>query len=216
MGDLVAFHPGVTHQETFLAGANHLICIRFEPDRISLPLPDGKHLQSVIRLPWPHRFRNLFDQMVSELEQRDRWSQTIIGTYLVQFAILLWRAIEELESGKQGKNNYTQERIAFVKELINAHFDSPIDLAALASNAFMSKSRFSHAFKKIAGTPPKKYFINRKVYEARCLLATSSMPVSRIALKVGYDDPKYFSRIFRKINGCSPLQFRKKQRQSTR
>jgi AraC family transcriptional regulator of arabinose operon len=52
------------------------------------------------------------------------------------------------------------------------------------------------------------YFIHLKIQEACKLLVLSRLSISEIAYELGYEDPYYFSRIFKKVMGTSPLQYR--------
>lgn len=55
-----------------------------------------------------------------------------------------------------------------------------------------------------------QYIINKRIFNAEVLLYNSGYNISEIAQIVGYDNPLYFSRIFKKIKGVSPMQYRKK------
>jgi len=83
-------------------------------------------------------------------------------------------------------------------------------LPMVADHTGMSVSHFSYQFRSYMGVSPIDYFINLKMQYACHLLETSEMPVKNIALAVGYEDAYYFSRLFRKIIGASPINYRKK------
>ena len=73
----------------------------------------------------------------------------------------------------------------------------------------MSVSWFIRSFKQYAGTTPMQYLVERRMANAQVLLETTSYNISEIAALVGYDNPLYFSRIFRKQKGMSPSEYRK-------
>lgn len=73
----------------------------------------------------------------------------------------------------------------------------------------MSVGWFIQNFKLYTKTTPAKYIQNLRMTTARVLLKTTDYNISQIANHVGYDNPLYFSRLFRKQCGMSPLQFRK-------
>ena len=88
------------------------------------------------------------------------------------------------------------------------HIETHIDLDSLARCAGLSRFRFADKYKQLTGYPPIKHFIHMKIEHACYLLDNSIDPVSKIAERLGYEDPLYFSRIFRKTMGLSPRQYR--------
>ena len=83
-----------------------------------------------------------------------------------------------------------------------------ISLEDLALINNLSPSHFSLLFKKSTGMAPLDYFIHLKLQQACLLLITSEVKVKIIAADLGYDDPYYFSRLFKKHMKISPLQYR--------
>lgn len=84
----------------------------------------------------------------------------------------------------------------------------PGSLTDFAEQANMSASHFSHEFRKKTGYAPIDYFIRLKIQKACELLDTSEAKVGEISRYLGYQDQYYFSRIFKKIIGVSPQQYR--------
>lgn len=72
----------------------------------------------------------------------------------------------------------------------------------------LSVSHFSNLFRKSTGMPPIDYFIHLKMQKACQLLYADGSKIKTAALSVGYDDPYYFSRVFKKYIGVSPEQYR--------
>ncbi len=83
-----------------------------------------------------------------------------------------------------------------------------LDLDALASIARLSKYHFSHRYRMLTGYPPMRHFTHMKMEAACRLLDTTEGSIKSIATSLAYDDPLYFSRLFRKIIGSSPRQYR--------
>jgi AraC family transcriptional regulator of arabinose operon len=77
-----------------------------------------------------------------------------------------------------------------------------------AAQACLSRSYFSRQFRKRTGYSPVNYFIRLKVQRACELLETTQTTVRDIAKSLGYDDQYYFSRVFKRIVGSSPTQYR--------
>jgi len=88
------------------------------------------------------------------------------------------------------------------------HINENITLQELSSHYNYSASRFSSLFKQKTGYAPIDYFIQMKMQKASQQLDFTSSSVKDIALSMGFDDPYYFSKRFRKIIGLSPKQYR--------
>jgi transcriptional regulator GlxA family with amidase domain len=92
------------------------------------------------------------------------------------------------------------------------NLDKPLPAASLASQASMSLSHFFALFKRQVGTTPIDYLIHLRMERARDLLTTTDLSVKEIAAALGYDDPFYFSRVFKSVNGVAPTDFRQKNK----
>ena len=68
---------------------------------------------------------------------------------------------------------------------------------------------FSRLFRRIVGKTFKEYLTEMKITRAQELLAYTKLPISMISLEVGYGQQSYFTKVFKRIVGISPLEFRK-------
>ncbi len=92
----------------------------------------------------------------------------------------------------------------------NVH--KPLTLAEMAKHADLSPSHFSRLFREQTSYSPIDYFIHLKVQHACRMLFLTNMTVREIGYELGYEDPAYFSRLFKKMVGMSPNQYRNKPR----
>lgn len=99
--------------------------------------------------------------------------------------------------------------IAMILEDMRIHFAENKGIAEFAKMCNLSTSRFAHVFAQIVGTSPYKYLLNLRIRQGKYLLINTNLSILDIAKSVGYDDPLYFSRIFKKYEGLSPTQFKK-------
>jgi two-component system response regulator YesN len=106
----------------------------------------------------------------------------------------------------QGKDSKTI--ILKAKQFINKHFCENISLEAVAEHLGLSASYFSRLFSKETGESFTDYVINLRVHRAKELLKTTKYKVYEVSEMVGYDNPHYFSRIFKKVAGVSPMDYK--------
>lgn len=142
-------------------------------------------------------FRKLFREFILHDEAADR-----ISNCLLQEILAL--------SGRfaEGKGHTPLKAL----EYIHSHIHEEIVVEELAQLERMSATAFRMAFKQHTGTAPNDYIIAQKLSAACRLLAQTDSSVSEVAMEVGYHDPYYFSRVFKKKMGIAPLRYRKNTR----
>lgn len=84
-----------------------------------------------------------------------------------------------------------------------------ISLSEIAAAVHCSVSTVSHLFRERSGAGVSAYIEKLRMQEAAALLRGSDMTVTAIALAVGFEDPNYFSAVFRRRFGMSPQKYRK-------
>lgn len=96
-----------------------------------------------------------------------------------------------------------------VRRYLEAHYLENISLEELAKRYGVSFSYLSRTFKKETGTGMMEFLTALRIQEA-CELLEKGMRTADAGAAVGFDDPKYFSRVFRKEKGMSPSEYREK------
>ncbi len=91
---------------------------------------------------------------------------------------------------------------------VSKYYGRQISESQVALVCEMSPSRFCREFKAAFGATFVEYLARHRVQEAKRLLGNRSMSVTDVAAAVGFTDPSYFTRVFRKIAGASPTEFR--------
>lgn len=97
------------------------------------------------------------------------------------------------------------QSISYMKNNLN----QLITIEKLAHEACYSVSRYSELFKQKTGYSPIMYFIRLKIQKACEYLYFTNMSIKEICKEVGFEDPYYFSRMFKKQIGISPMQYKK-------
>jgi AraC-like DNA-binding protein/mannose-6-phosphate isomerase-like protein (cupin superfamily) len=104
-------------------------------------------------------------------------------------------------------------QIANCIRYMDTHLGRPLHLADLAHQAGMSERTLTRSFHASVGQSPIEYLLKMRLQRAQELLLASRASIAHIAFEVGFGDANYFTRQFRKTNGISPRDFRKKHRQ---
>jgi AraC family transcriptional regulator of arabinose operon len=109
----------------------------------------------------------------------------------------------------------SQARLAPVLTYIADHFADPLTLAELAMVAGVSPTHLCHLFSDSVGLSPLQYLQRFRMRRARQLLETTDLVVADIGRRVGFADPAYFSRAFRRTVEMTPSQYRELRARSS-
>jgi len=96
-----------------------------------------------------------------------------------------------------------------IKQRIDESPNRKFDLRELASSEAYSYSNFRRLFFIRFGIPPHRYVLRRRMQTAAQMLMQEPLNVQEVALKMGYDDPAQFSKVFKLHNGVSPAYYRR-------
>ncbi len=104
--------------------------------------------------------------------------------------------------------------LARFRELVEAHFTEALDLDAYLSQLRVSEPQLRYACQKLGQKSPMQLILDRRLIEAKRLLLYSDLSVTQCGEMAGFDDPAYFSRLFKQHTGTPPRQFRTARRQA--
>ena len=117
--------------------------------------------------------------------------------------------LTELERAQRlGRPSSAGEAVTASLAWMSDNLAARADLASLAAAAGLSIPHYSDLFRRATGYPPVEHFLRLKIQRACQLLDTTELRVNEVAAAVGWVDPFYFSRFFRKITGQSPRAYR--------
>ncbi|MGO4537131.1 response regulator transcription factor [Paenibacillus sp. 2TAB19] len=123
---------------------------------------------------------------------------------------------EEMESPNRMKltdKGHGAQLIAKAMEYIKLHYREELTLQDVADSIHVSKSYLSNLFKKQSGHNFIDYVIDLRLHEAKRLLMENEIKIYEVAERSGFNDVKYFSKLFKKMTGMTPVEYRDKHQQ---
>ena len=152
------------------------------------------------------------NRLQEEAEELQKMMQKIHSlSEIKKYVVRLLNEAIELRDAESGRR-YSDLIAAAKKEIENHYMTEEISLNTVAISVGMSPSYFSSIFSKEAGKTFVEYLTEVRIEKAKEFLMCSSMKTSEIGYEVGYKDPHYFSYIFKKVQGCSPKETEREER----
>lgn len=145
----------------------------------------------------------VFEKIIRELQVRRAHFFELVNLYALELLALMARNMSEKNLNSQGVN----EQIQNVIERMNRNSREKQSVNEYARLCNMSTCWFIHCFRAYTGTTPQQYITDIRICKAKELLSSSSFNITEIASIVGYDNPFYFSRIFKKSTGVAPKNY---------
>ncbi|MFW6030242.1 MAG: AraC family transcriptional regulator [Halanaerobiales bacterium] len=102
------------------------------------------------------------------------------------------------------KSTYIKAAVSFIEK----NYSRKITIKELANNIGLDRSYLYSVFQEILEQSPQEYLINFRINKACELMNNKTLNIGDVSRSVGYKDPLYFSKIFKKIKGLSPSEYR--------
>lgn len=112
----------------------------------------------------------------------------------------------------EGARGLSRWQVRKVVEYIETNLERRIQIDDLTALARLSSRYFASSFKRSFGLPPHAYLIRRRVERAQELMLTTDMPLSEVSLACGLSDQPHLTRLFSRIVGETPAQWRRERR----
>lgn len=148
----------------------------------------------------------IFEKIIRELQVRRKNFFELSSLYALELLSLMSRNMSEGSSNI----NRINEQLQNIIELMNKNSAQRQSVMEYAKMCTMSTCWFINSFKTYTGMTPQQYITDIRIRKAKELLSSSSFNISEISNIVGYDNPFYFSRIFKKNTGQSPREYKSK------
>lgn len=160
-----------------------------------------------------YRVEALLREMEAELRERAPGYVLVLKNMLSTLLVLLSRAYEQQHCSPVGPE--LRQRHAVVEaavRYIEAHYTEPLSLGEVARHTAMSPSRLAHLFKQHTQRSLLAYLHEYRVGQICERLLASGAPVGAIAAEMGYGDLRFFQRVFGRVVGCTPTEYRRRYR----
>lgn len=141
---------------------------------------------------------------------------TNISEYALEIQILLlqiWKLLyKQLSFGNKTISSSQHKNIKRLKAIlsyVNEHYQEPITLDDISSEINISKSECCRFFKKHMNQSLFDYILTYRIEKSLPLLTKADVNITEISSSVGFSNPCYFGKVFKKQMGCTPSQYRK-------
>lgn len=171
---------------------------------------ENEHSHIKLSLSRKNDFTGIFDKIVRERKKSYMWNDLMVNLLMMELFVLLSRSIrEEWEQNIKNRAVKMKELLRSAREYIDANYNKNITLSDVSSYIFFSESYFAHSFKQEFGISPKSYLLKVRVEAAKELLENTDMKIGDIALSVGFSGQQRFNDMFKKLEGITPMKYRK-------
>ena len=139
--------------------------------------------------------------------------EQIVFSYLHKNGIEAHTLLRYLIQRAVEYNSFVNEKdsvVDIVLNYIHQHYSEDISRTMLADMVYLNPDYLARLFKKQTQTSIINYITTYRLEKAKELLLNPDIPVGTVALKVGYGNYSYFSKLFKDVVGCTPNEYRKK------
>lgn len=218
-GQVVVSNPGVYHKELFDSNTN---CRELHIGLTNLSLfsnikknfidVGSKNIITLSKYK-DEILKNCFE-IIEEQKNHTQTSPFMLKSLVMKLLILLHRELNEDIANLNSKEFSFKSRekkslVESISKYLNENYTDDISLYTLSKNMYLSPVYISKIFKEITGNSPINYLILIRLSKAKELLEDSKLSIKTIAKMVGYNDPYYFSKLYKKYYGISPNKVRK-------
>lgn len=206
-GEMVLVPPGVWHSGYSQTKRMGLGSLHFE-----MTLAGGQDAMEILVLPREMRFGNdarMKAYLMLFLKEFDRTNRRETEQALPGWGDLISRELIR-KAAREGalKQRSLEGVVVMLLEEITGRIHSPTTLEDLARIAGFSAQHLNRIFNKALGVTPLRYLNRLRMDVAGRMLKETGMSVKAVGERLTFDDPYYFSRMFRQHHGVSPAQYR--------
>lgn len=151
---------------------------------------------------------DLWEEIADMVQKPEMGPACLIGLKVSLILTTALEAVGLLTDGRRSNESDHERAITNAATFMETQVHAPIDVARLAQSLGMSPRSFRRHFKELRGVTPQDFHVQARVKQAKALLRTSNARINQIAEALGYADVHQFHRMFRKVTGTTPAQYR--------
>lgn len=148
---------------------------------------------------------HLFTQMLDVAADMPPFADLIHTGLVLQMAALIQSRLQLQREQGERDESFVQQ----AKQRLSEAGAEPVNMKALARSLGVSYPHFRRVFKTSTGLPPQQYLLNLRINRAKQLMEEPGLKLSDVARRAGFEDPYYFSRLFKQKTGITPTQWRR-------
>ncbi|WP_196890232.1 helix-turn-helix domain-containing protein [Aureivirga sp. CE67] len=149
-------------------------------------------------------FSNIFERILFETNEENT-NNTIVNAYVITLLLELQAITNSLNVKNRAALEITQK----FKKRVYANMEKQMTITDFAKQLSVSANHLNKCVKSISALSALQLLNKIKITEAKYLLFISELTISEVSEKIGFEDPSYFSRFFKKQTSFTPKQFRK-------
>lgn len=218
-GELVASIPGETWEWDSVEGLNGKI-VMFEADFLLAVLKGGFSLEPVSSLnndkhypfiPLSEKIYSKLKYLMCEMEEcldEKPVFYDLLRNQLWQFVFLSEK--QYIANGNEGRESLSLNHLPTFVNLVNRFFRSHKNTSFYAERMHITPNYLNKIVKQATGISAREYILNRVMSEAKLLLRITRININEVCYELGFEDPNYFIRLFKKYEGVSPGEYQKR------
>jgi len=152
--------------------------------------------------------KNLSEKIIFEIKKTKPGYKSLVNIYMLRLIIIIFRIINKKANNFKSTENKNENRLQKIIYYINENYTKNLTLKQIADEFHISKYYLCHYFKDKTGFTVVEFVNNTRIINAQKMLINTDMNITDIAMEVGYNSLSNFERVFKKINGITPSQYR--------
>lgn len=152
-------------------------------------------------------FKQILDNTTTQLLHNEI---RCIGLIHLLFSLIIHHNKDGTEISVKSILQKKQQIVHKAVSFIDTNYSKPMQVDSIAKHVGLEKCYFSKLFKEMLGKGPHQFLTQHRIERASRLLCHTDLPIEHIAYSVGFEDPLYFSKVFKKYMKMTPSAYRQK------
>ena len=140
-----------------------------------------------------------------------RFAGVDAAMHVARVNLIDWHAVGQQPFAHLARSRQVADAaIARCQTWIAQHYDEPSPVTAMVRQSGLAERSFKRRFQQATGMPPLEYVHTLRLEEAKQMLESTDASIEAIASEIGYEDPGFFTRLFRRKVNLTPAQYRRR------